>query len=201
MHSAVSQVAAGLVEAALSLQQTRKQGPPPPRPLLESLPSTMLEGGFQDSELEMRPQEGRERSQYLPRGRRRGSGTIPSVKSLGAAGSWTVLAQRQGQGPGSHLSQTPKGVIDTPEAIGPRISHKHPLTVVHGTGGTRVCEVDLGQSRQVFPQSSGKSGPPGLCVHDQPFSGEDPCADPIYGLRSCVPRGWVCTSLSTIAVA
>lgn len=74
MHSAVSQVAAGLVEAALSLQQTRKQGPPPPRPLLEFLPSTMLEGGFQDSELEMRPQEGRERSQYLPQGWGEGQG-------------------------------------------------------------------------------------------------------------------------------
>lgn len=99
---------------ALSLQQTHKQGPPAPRPLPEFLPSTMLKRGFQDSELEMRPQEGRERSQYLPWGRRRGSGTIPSAKSLGADGSLTVLAQRQDQGLVSPLPQASKGVIDTP---------------------------------------------------------------------------------------
>lgn len=86
----------------------------------------MLEGGFQDSELEMRPQEGRERSQYLPQGRKRGSGTIPSAKSLGAAGSWTSWHRGRTKAPESPKPQVPEGVI-TPKATGPRISHKHPL--------------------------------------------------------------------------
>ena len=36
-------------------------GPPLPNPPLEFLPRTMLEGEFQDTEMEMRPQKGRER--------------------------------------------------------------------------------------------------------------------------------------------
>lgn len=75
-----------LVEAGLCLQQTSTIGRTPTEALLASLPSTVMESGFQYVEMEMRPEEGRERLEEPP-WRRGEAGTVGSGISLGQSGS------------------------------------------------------------------------------------------------------------------
>lgn len=109
----------------------------------------MMEGGFQNIEMEMRPQKGKERPEHVPWGRRRKPRDNSICKKPGS--SWKLSGAGTEAGPrlwGPLCHRSPWDIIDTPEtfrtragAAGPRICHKHSFVAIHGPGDTRANRV------------------------------------------------------------